>query len=183
MHKAQPLDPVNPRPFRIDDIKEAALAFPDLTIEIVHGGCAFLEETALQYRVFKNIVVNLEGTTLLLTRQKRKFLEILGTLLYKGGADRIVWATGSMLFHPQPPLELFWALEMPDDLIDGYGVPELTDEMKRGILGGNQARIPGLDTSELALGIAGDTFARSVDRLEAPSSHGYRPPLDPVAAA
>jgi hypothetical protein len=114
---------------------------PGADLEIVHGGYAFLEETALQYALFQNIVVNLEGTSLFLTHAKRKFAEILGTLIASGGPQRVVWATGAALFHPQPLLEEFWNLEMPRDLVEGYGFPQLTSEMKQAILGGNQARI------------------------------------------
>ena len=54
-HKAIPLGPVPMDHYRMDDIDAAAAAFPDLQFEIVHGGFAFIEETALQLARFSNV--------------------------------------------------------------------------------------------------------------------------------
>jgi len=48
IHKAIPLGPVPMDHYRMDDIDAAAAAFPDLQFEVVHGGFAFIEETAFQ---------------------------------------------------------------------------------------------------------------------------------------
>jgi predicted TIM-barrel fold metal-dependent hydrolase len=160
IHKALPLGPVPIKPFEVRDIEGAAAAFPDLTFEIVHGGLAFLEETAWQVARFPNVVVNLEGTSIFLGRSPRRFAEVLGTFLSFGAGQRIVWATGAMAVHPRPLLEAFWELEMPRDLVEDYGMPELTPEIKRAILGENHARILGLDIEAMRLEMEGDEFAR-----------------------
>ncbi|MEU3618027.1 amidohydrolase family protein [Streptomyces sp. NPDC006872] len=159
IHKAIPVGPTPIKPLRVDDMDGAALAFPDLVFEIVHGGFAFLEETALQVSCFPNIVINLEGTTLFLPKAPRRFAEIIGSLLASGGEDRIMWASGCMAGHPQPMLDAFWNLEMPEDLVEGYGYPPLTKEIKRKILGLNAADIIGLDIEEMKRGMAGDEFS------------------------
>jgi len=160
IHKALPLGPVPIKPFEVRDIEGAAAALPDLTFEIVHGGLAFLEETAWQVARFPNVVVNLEGTSIFLGRSPRRFAEVLGTFLSFGAGQRIVWATGAMAVHPRPLLEAFWELEMPRDLVEDYGMPELTPEIKRAILGENHARILGLDIEAMRLEMEGDEFAR-----------------------
>jgi predicted TIM-barrel fold metal-dependent hydrolase len=182
LHKAQPLGPVAIEPFKTGDISEAAIAFPDLNFEIVHGGYAFLEETALQVALFPNVCINLEGTTGYLARQPRKFMEIVGAMLAAGGRDRLIWATGAMLFHPRPLIEAFWSCRMPTDLVDNYGYPELTEDDKRAILGLNQIRLLGLDLAQLQAGIAGDPFSRR-SQLADPWSGAYQPPLTPLQAA
>jgi predicted TIM-barrel fold metal-dependent hydrolase len=159
VHKALPLGPVPIAPFEVTDVEEAAAAFPNLHFEIVHGGFAFLEETALQVARFPNVVINLEGTSLLVVRAPRRFAEILGTFLAYGAFDRVIWATGAMAVHPRPFLEAFWELEMPRDLVEDYGFPELTPEIKRGILGENAARIVGLDVEHMQREVAGDEFS------------------------
>lgn len=189
IHKAVPIGPTELKPYGVLDMGAAALAFPDLTFEIVHGGYAFLEETALQLLCFRNIVINLEGTTLLLPKAPRRFAEILGTLLAADGAERIMWATGATGAHPQPMLDAFRTLEMPQDLIDGYGFPELTPEIKRAILGENAARIIGLDIEQMKQDSAGDEFSNldqlapmwsadadgwTPDTYRAASAEGYR---------
>lgn len=159
IHKALPLGPVPLQPFEVRDIEGAAAAFPDLVFEIVHGGLAFLEETAWQVARFPNVVINLEGTTIALGRSPRRFAEILGTFLSFGAGQRIIWATGAMAVHPRPLLEAFWKLEMPRDLVEDYGMPELTPEIKRAILGENHARILGLDIEAMKQQMEGDEFS------------------------
>lgn len=163
IHKAIPFGTVPIDPFLVGDIDGAARAFPNLTIEIVHGGFAFLEETALQVARFPNVVINLEGGSAYLPNAPRKFAELIGTFLFWGGAQRIVWATGCVAVHPRPFIEAFMKLQMPQDLIDDYGFPPLTDEVKRAILGGNIARILGLDLAAMQQTFAHDEFSSKTE--------------------
>jgi uncharacterized protein len=166
VHKSLPLGPVPLDPFKVDDVEEAASEFPELYFEIVHGGLAFLEETAWLVGRFPNVVINLEGTSLSLLRAPMQFAQAIGTFLHFNAADRIVWATGAMAVHPRPFVEAMWNLEMPPELMEGFGLPELTPEIKRGILGENMARILDLDIEAIKGEIAGDEFSER----EAPAS-------------
>lgn len=159
VHKAIPLGQFPTAPYRVEDVEEAAIDFPDLVFEVVHGGAAFVPETVNLLRRFPNVVVNLEGTSALAHRGTRVLVEILGAMLQSmPEGDRILWGTGVTAVHPQPLLEKFWALEMPEDLITGYGYRPLTDEVKRNILGLNALRILGLDVEELRAAQRGDEF-------------------------
>lgn len=159
IHKAIPLGQVPMKPFKVGDVDEAAIAFPDMRFEIVHGGFAFLEETAMQLMRFPNVVVNLEGGSAFLCNAPRRFAELVGTFLAVGGEDRIVWSVGTVALHPRPFLEAFWALEMPEDLLE-YGFPPLTREIKEKILGRNHARLLGLDVEAMRARHRDDRFAR-----------------------
>ena len=108
---------------------------------------------------FPNVAVNLEGTSLYVINMPRKFAEILGTLLAAGAADRIIWGTGGPVGHPRPLIEAFWNFEMPVDLVEGYGYPPLTEDVKRAILGENVVRILGIDLDEMRQRAARDEFA------------------------
>lgn len=163
VHKALPLGPVPIKPFEVTDIEGAAIAFPNLNFEIVHGGMAFVEETTWQLARFPNVSVNLEGTTALMITAPAQFVQILGSFLLAGAEDRILWATGCMAYHPQVFLEAFWKLQTPPELVHGFGLPELTEDIKRKILGENAARILGLDIEQLKSEAQGDQFA---DRTE-----------------
>lgn len=158
IHKAIPLGPYPTAPFRPDDLDQVFIDFPDLFIEIVHGGFAFLEETAMQLHRFRNALVNLEGTSALLTIAPRRFVDIIAAFLFQGAADRIIWGTGNSAVHPQPLLQRFSQLEIPEELVEGYGVPALTPQVKRDILGGNIARILGLDVVKMRADAEGDRF-------------------------
>ena len=91
IHKALPLGTAPLDAFRPEDVDFAARDFPDLNFEIVHGGYAFLDETAFQVARFDNVYINLEATAQLLCRQPALFARILGTLLFNGAGKRILW--------------------------------------------------------------------------------------------
>ena len=156
LHKAIVMGPVPIEPYRPFEVGTAAKAFPDLTFEIVHGGFAFMEETMALLMWHPNITVSTEGTTALLAKAPRKFLEIIGNLMSAGAADRILWAIGGAVVHSRWYEEAFWNLEMPEDLMEGYGFAPLTEEVKRGILGLNAARLLGIDVDAFGGETAGD---------------------------
>jgi uncharacterized protein len=167
VHKALPLGPVPMEHYKVDDIDRAAMAFPGLNFEIVHGGMAFLEETAWQLARFPNVYVNLEITSALAATRPLAFVQAMAALVAPGGAaafDRILWGTGAMAFHPQPPLQAFWrTFEFPSELIDKAGLPRVTPEVKRKILFDNYARMTGIDLRARLEACSGDRFSRRDD--------------------
>src|SRR5438094_3456943 len=106
IHKSFPIGPAPLDAFRPDDVEYAAADFPDLNFEIVHGGFAFLEETAFQLARFDNVYVNLESTITSIVKRPRHFARALGELLLWGGSKKIFWGTGAIP-HPAPLLEAF----------------------------------------------------------------------------
>jgi hypothetical protein len=135
------------RHYRVDDIDRAAMAFRDLAFEIVHGGIAFLDETAWQLARFSNVYVNLETTATLATTRPLAFAHALASLIRGPKAlRRIVWGTGCMVSHPRPHLENFVRnFRFSDQLVDEGHVPQITAEDKQAILSGNYARLHGVD--------------------------------------
>ncbi len=174
IHKAVPLGPLPLEHYRVDDIDRAAIAFPNLNFEIVHGGMAFLEETAWQLARFQNVYVNLEITTSLLARRPKAFHQAMASLMQYGGPfalDKICWGTGAMAFHPQPLLERFVRdFEFTEEEVYG-GLPLIDDEARGKILAGNYARMTGLDLDARLEAIKGDEFDRlTEDGLKSPYS-------------
>jgi predicted TIM-barrel fold metal-dependent hydrolase len=172
VHKAVPNGPVPINPYRIDDVEGAAMEFPDLNFEIVHSGMAFVEETATALARFPNVYASLETTSLLLHRAPRRFSEIMAQFLFWGGPEKIIWSDGCLLCHPEPLLQAFWRWQLPDDLLEEYGLEQITKQDKALILGKNWARVAGLDIEELKAQIAGDEFdtIRREQGLAAPFS-------------
>jgi len=164
VHKAVPLGPVPMAPYRVDDIDRAARDFPNLAFEIVHGGMGFLEETAWQLARFPNIYVNLEITSSLLGRRSPAFAQALATMMQFGGpiaAERIMWGTGSMGFHPQQYIEKFVRdFEFSDEILAWSGLEQITVDTKRKILAENYAKMIGLDLEQRLSEIADDEFSR-----------------------
>jgi predicted TIM-barrel fold metal-dependent hydrolase len=159
-HKAQPVGVGPNSVVGVQDISTAAAEFPDLIFEVVHTGWAFLEDSAYQLAFHPNVYANLENTFGLINNQPRRFAHIIGTLLRTGSADQLIYASGCALNHPDPQLRAFMDFEMPEDLCDGYGYPQLTPEIKRKILGENIARLHGIDIEQVKDRIKGDHWSQ-----------------------
>ena len=176
IHKAVPFGNVPMNPYKVDDLDTAAATFPDVNFEIVHGGVAFIEETAWLAARFPNVWINLEGTTMLLHSRPRLFADIILGLCKLGGATvlpRLLWSSGCMAYHPRPLLEAFAEFSFPQDMLEVSGnmapVPQLTEADKRGILGENYARLHGLDIEQLKADMSDDPFsARDPEHLDEP---------------
>jgi uncharacterized protein len=160
VHKAMPLGPAPLGPFKVDDIAGAAAAFPEMNFQIVHGGYAFVEETALMLHKFPNIFVNLEATASYAMRRPKLFAQAIGEFLYWGSPEQIIFASGVPLTHPRPAIDAMLNMEMPKDLIEDYGYPEVTEADRNLMVGGNLARLHGIDPAEQRRRVADDEFSR-----------------------
>jgi len=170
IHKAIPNGPVPMNPYKVDDVDGAAIHFPELNFEIIHSGLAFVDETSHALARFPNVYANLEITSLLMFHGPGMFNEILAQFLFWGGPEKIVYSDGTLFCHSQPLLHKFWDLELPDELLVKYNLRQLTKQDKALILGGNYARMVGLDVEKAKLKIADDEFAQ--ERRET----GIQPP-------
>ena len=67
---------------------------------------------------------------------------MVGTLLRDLGPDYVMWGTDSLLWgNPQWQIEAFRKFQIPDQLVEGYGYPKITPELRRKVFGENAARI------------------------------------------
>ena len=162
IHKAFPLGPVEMLHYRMDDVDLAAMTFPDLNFEVVHGGVAFVEETAWQLRRFENVYVNLETTTMLLINRPLAFEAVMMNFMRNDDmARRILWGTGGcMVGHPRMLLEAFRRFQFSDMLVDKGNIRPITEADKRAVLSENYARMAGIDLAARLRVIEGDSFAR-----------------------
>jgi uncharacterized protein len=167
IHKSLPLGPApNGDAFHPRDVEGAADAFPDINFSIVHGGMSFTEEMAWLMARFPNIWINMETLNVMLSLRPRVFERTLAGILSvagEGALDRMYWGSGAMNCHPRAGLDPFMDFQFSDEVMETQGmffpIPQLTHEHKRGILGGNIARLHGFDIDALAAGIKDDEFA------------------------
>jgi predicted TIM-barrel fold metal-dependent hydrolase len=158
VHKAIPL--VGPAAyFGVEDVDYVAMDYPEMRFEIVHAGFAFLEDTYIQLSRFSNVFANLESTSSLACVRPRRFAEILGNFLYHGGEDRVMYATGCSLVHPQPGIDALRDFTMPADLVED-GFPIMTDSIKAKVLGTNFLRLHGVDPDVRKAALAGDAWSK-----------------------
>jgi predicted TIM-barrel fold metal-dependent hydrolase len=161
VHKALWLPPAPREAFALDDVGAAVERFSDLNFHIVHAGMAFREEMAALLARHPNVHATLESTFAYILVRPRVFAETLGRMLSACGSERLLFGSGTNLMHPQPLLEAFTGYELPADLVEEHGFPQLTEQDRRNILGENLLRVHGLDAERVRAGIAGDTFERS----------------------
>jgi hypothetical protein len=181
-HKAQPVGVGPNTVVGVQDISTAAAEFPDLTFEVVHAGWAFLEDTTYQLQYHPNIYANLENTLGLVVNQPKRFAHILGTLLRAGVEDRLIFGSGCALNHPDPQIQAFMAFEMPGELVEGYGYPPVTKEIKAKILGQNLARMHGIDIDARKTAIQNDPWTKQRAQGKAEPWSGLRSRLEGVRA-
>jgi predicted TIM-barrel fold metal-dependent hydrolase len=74
----------------------------------------------------------------------RYFAQIISELLFWLGEDRLLFGSDYAIWQPKWIIEKFMGFEMPDDLQKETG-KSLTLDGKRKILGGNAARLYGID--------------------------------------
>jgi uncharacterized protein len=145
-HKGIPFGDQNMEDLRPNDLQKAARDFPDLNFIIHHLAYPYVDETISIAARFPNIHLALSGTVSLFMIAPRRLQEIMGRLLYEVGSSKLLWGSEAALVgSPAPYLRLLADLQISDDLRDGYGYPQITREDKQAILGGNFARMLGLD--------------------------------------
>jgi predicted TIM-barrel fold metal-dependent hydrolase len=145
VHKGVPLGPQPIEATQTWDMDGAAANFPDLNFVIFHVGLPFIDEVCWQLIRHPNLYASIAATINFIVRAPRQFAEVLGKLLFWCGEDKIIYGSEAPIFHPQWALDAYWNFQLPQDLVEGYGYPQLTEQAKRKILGENLLRLHGMD--------------------------------------
>jgi len=146
-HKGFPFSHFAARHAHPTDIDQAAEDFLDMNWIVFHSAYPYITELASLGRAFKphrkNLYCELGSTfASLVSSQPLQCAHTVGTLLRDIGPDYVIWGTDSLLWGgPQWQIEAFRRFRIPDELVEGYGYPQLTPEVKRKILGGNATRV------------------------------------------
>jgi uncharacterized protein len=155
VHKGVPLGPQPIESTQTWDMDGAAANFPDLNFVIFHVGLPFIDEVCWQLIRHPNLYASIAATINFIVRAPRQFAEVLGKLLFWCGEDKIIYGSEAPIWQPQWALEAFWNFQLPQDLVDGYGYPQLTEQAKRKILGENLLRLHGMDLAETRARLGG----------------------------
>jgi predicted TIM-barrel fold metal-dependent hydrolase len=107
----------------------------------------FLKKHKQEGRPLSNVYFELGSTFGQLSAlEPVRCLHMLGQMIQVAGADHILWGTDSIWGgSPQSQIDRLRRLTMQDELIEKFGYPELTAEIKNQILGLNAARLFGID--------------------------------------
>jgi predicted TIM-barrel fold metal-dependent hydrolase len=145
VHKGVPLGPQPIEATQTWDMDGAAANFPGINFVIFHVGLPFIDEVCWQLIRHPNLYASIAATINFIVRAPRQFAEVLGKLLWWCGEDKIIYGSEAPIWQPQWALDAFWNFELPQDLVEGYGYPQLTEQAKRKILGENLLRLHGMD--------------------------------------
>jgi uncharacterized protein len=148
VHKGVPLGPQPIEHTQTWDMDGAAANFPDINFIIFHVGLPFIDEVCWQLVRYPNLYASIAATLNFIVRAPRVFAENMGKLMFWCGEDKILYGGETPIWHPRWALDAFWNFELPEDLVTGYGYPQLTTQAKKKILGSNLARLMGIDVEQ-----------------------------------
>ena len=149
-HKGVPFGTERMEHMQPTDLQQAAFDFPDLTFIIHHLGDPYIDESISLAARNPNIWLTLSAWINVYPIMPREALKRLGKALMYVGPERLLWGTEAFVWpNVQGYIDLFAELEMPEDLQDGYGFPQITREMKRLIFGENYARLLNMDVAQV----------------------------------
>lgn len=165
VHKALPIGPISSEGMLVDDISAAANCFPDLNFQIVHAGFMFVEETSMLLRNHPNIYATMEASMLFAILDPPHQVKLFSEFFAAGGFEKVIYASAAVNPHPQVVIDALAAFQMPE------GSPfQLSEQARALIMGGNLARLHGIDVEARRAVLSEDPFER------ARSSHGLLQP-------
>lgn len=133
-------------PMYLDDV---ARDFPNLKIVAFHMGYPYCDDLNMIAMAHKNVYVCLSLVITWALSSPRKFAKMLGEALRWVGPDKIIWGSDDPGLHIQTACAVkgLRDFQMPKDLQEQYGYPEITNEDRRKIFGENLGKLLGIDTS------------------------------------
>ena len=184
------------------DIGPAAVAHPDARFVVYHSGFEaggtegpFDDATRDQgvNRLLasvadaglgsgSNVYAELGSTWRSLMGSPDQAAHVLGKLLLHLGPDNVIWGTDSIWYgSPQDQIQAFRAFTISPELQERHGYPPLTEETKAKVLGGNAARLYGVDPTTVRCDLT--SAEREELRLSAPSPDRTWGPATATAVA
>ncbi len=154
-------DHIHPR-----DVPKAVLDWPEINFAIYHSAGEYLDELVEIRRNLpaerQNLYAELGAifASAVISGDVDQVGHLLGKLLNSFGPERILWGTDSIWYGtPQWQIDALKTFRMPQHLMDEFGYPEVTDEVKARIFGLNAADLYGIDANAVRCTIADDPIA------------------------
>jgi predicted TIM-barrel fold metal-dependent hydrolase len=166
-HKGIPLGHEYVEDLAPNDLQQAAVDFPSMTFIIHHFGTPFIDETINIASRFENIWLSLSAIINLFPAAPWTVYECIGKAVRSVGNRRLVWGSEAFAYPVVAPyIRALAEMEMPQELQERYGYPEITEVTKRNLLGLNFARLMNVDVTaklkELYPDITPEALAKAV---------------------
>ena len=195
VHKGVPLPGLEYEYSSPRDMGPAAVANPDLTFLVYHGGfeggktegpynpdnpqgvdrLIKSHQDAGLRRNQGNLYAEMGSLWRYFMTRPDEAAHVIGKLLKYFGEERIMWGTDSIWYgSPQDQIQAFRAFRISEEFQERYGYPALTAEAKRKIFGLNGARVYEIDVAALhgrgALARAPRRLSRTIPIRASPPS-------------
>jgi hypothetical protein len=115
----------------------------------------FVDETKMLLANHPNVYATMEASLLFCILNPAEQVRLLAEFIGSAGPHKVIFASAATNPHPQRVLDALSGFEMPE----GFPI-QLTDEVRAMIMGGNHARLHGLDIEERRQRIANDRFSQ-----------------------
>ena len=134
-------------PILLDDV---ARDFPELKLVAFHMGYPHCDDLNMVAMGHPNVYLCLSLLVPWALNAPRKFARIIGEAMRFVGPERIIWGTDCAGFALQVKLgvEGLRDFQIPEDMQEGYGYTEITNDDRRKMFGENLAGLLGIDTSK-----------------------------------
>jgi uncharacterized protein len=147
VHKGDPqgLEPLNF--LRPGDVHQAAIDFPEMNFIVHHLAFPYEEEAIDLAARLPNVYIAMSTWINLIKVAPVETAMRLGKLLRWCGSEKILWGSETPLWpSAQTLLDMSWDFQIPDELVDGWGFPRITEQDRTDMFGGNLCRLLGLKT-------------------------------------
>ncbi len=132
-------------PIQLDDI---LLDFPDLKIIAYHMGWPYHEELIGLAAKHPNLYLSISGIVGWFARAPYRGYHIIGEALEWCGPDKIVMGLDLPFNDIKRVVDYIRNFDIPEELVQNWGYPKITDEIRAKILGLNLAKLTGIEPTK-----------------------------------
>ena len=181
-HKGLRLGIFDPDYIHPRDVPKVARDWPNMNFVIYHSAGEYLDDlVALKTNQFPDLtnVYSELGAIFAgaVTNGVDAVAHLLGKLINAFGADHVIWGTDSIWYGtPQWQIDALKTFRMPPQMIEEFGYPEITDDMRAKIFGRNAARLYKINVDEVRCTVPSDKLAQAkaaYPDVAQPSLHQY----------
>jgi len=181
-HKGLRLGIFDPEYIHPRDVPKVARDWPNMNFVIYHSAGEYLDDlVALKTteipnatNVYAELGAIFAGAV---TNGVEAVGHLLGKLLNGFGPDHIIWGTDSIWYGtPQWQINALKTFQMPEQMMEQFGYPQITDEIRAKIFGRNAARLYGVDIDEVRCTLPSDLLMQAraaYPDVAEPSLHQY----------
>jgi hypothetical protein len=131
-----------------DTLDQVLLDFPDLKIIAYHMGWPHTEELIGLAGKHSNLYLSMSGIIGWYARAPYRGYHAIGTALQWVEPSKIVMGLDLTFDDMKRVVDWVRTLQIPEELREQYGYLEITEDMRRGFLGENLARLAKIDTNK-----------------------------------